>query len=81
MKKFSTVKFVLAYFLNAILILLYFCSFLVGIKSTDNGDPPLSLTKYFTIRIDDVNERPTNIVVCQMHFLLSKYMLFLEKKH
>ena len=39
------------------------CSFSIGIVSTDNGIPPLSFTKYFTIYIDDMNEPATNILV------------------
>ena len=35
----------------------------MGIKSTDNGNPPLSFTKYITVQIEDVNEAPTSIVV------------------
>ena len=32
-------------------------------KSTDNGNPPLSFSKLFTIIIDDVNEKPTGVSV------------------
>jgi len=38
-------------------------SFLVGVRSTDDGNPSLSFTKYFTIRIVDVNEKPTDLVI------------------
>ena len=50
-------------------------SFSVGITSTDNGSPPLSFTKHFTINIDDVNEPATDVrvssseAICKLSYI------------
>ena len=35
----------------------------VTLKSTDNGTPPLSVTKIIELRVEDVNEAPTDIIL------------------
>ncbi|XP_065053229.1 protocadherin Fat 4-like isoform X4 [Rhopilema esculentum] len=38
-------------------------SYSIGITSTDNGNPPLSFTKYITVNVADVNEPPSDILI------------------